>query len=78
MAAEDTPSKIGDTERLKSYWTEGKGAAVIAWGVPGDYDRCVVQLSRYLPPGEVHGYCQNMHIRATGHPAGHAPGENGK
>lgn len=65
----------GSTERLMSYWAEGEGAAKIGWDTPGDYDRCVVLLSKYVSPGMVHGLCQNLHIRATGAPAGHAPGE---
>lgn len=65
----------GDTEKLKAYWTEGLGAAKIAWNTPGDYDRCLVELGKYVPPNEVHGLCQNLHERATGFPAGHAPGD---
>jgi hypothetical protein len=64
-----------DTERLMNWWAHGAGAELIQWGVPGDYDRCLVQLGRYVAPGEVHGLCQNLHERATGFPAGHAPGE---
>jgi hypothetical protein len=73
--AEDTPGKAADTERLMKYWAEGPGAAKIGWGVPGDYDKCVAQLGKYVGPGVVHGLCQNLHERATGHPAGKAPGE---
>jgi hypothetical protein len=65
----------GDTERLMTYWAHGAGAAKIQWGKPGDYNRCLVELGKYVPPGEVHGLCQNLHERATGAPAGHAPGE---
>ena len=71
------------TERLMTYWAEGDGAAKIKWGVPGDYDRCLVLIEKAvtdggnkpLSDGVIHGLCQNLHIRATGHPAGHAPGE---
>jgi hypothetical protein len=63
------------TERLMAYWSEGEGAAKIRWGVPGDYDRCLIELGKYVRPDEVHGLCQNLHIRATGFPAGHAPAE---
>lgn len=76
---EVTPEDAAASERLKRYWAEGEGAAKIGWGVPGDYDRCLVLVSKAgVPPSEVHGYCQNLHIRATGFPAGHAPGERGK
>jgi hypothetical protein len=63
-------------ERGKAYWAEGEGAKKIRWGEPGDYNRCLVLTAAAgVPPGQVHGYCQNLHIRATGAPAGHAPGE---
>lgn len=64
-----------DTERLMEYWAHGAGAEKIQWGEAGDYNRCLVELGKYVPPGQVHGLCQNLHIRATGAPAGHAPGE---
>lgn len=63
------------TERLMAYWTEGPGAAKIQWGVPGDFDRCVIQLGKYVSPGVVKGLCNHLHQRATGAPPGHAPGE---
>lgn len=64
-----------DTERLMRYWAEGEGALKIRWNSPGDYDRCVMELSKYVGPGVVHGLCQNLHQRATGFPAGKAPGD---
>lgn len=64
-----------DTERLMEYWAHGAGAAKIAWNTPGDYDRCIVQLGKYVNPSMVHGLCQNLHQRATGFPAGKAPGD---
>lgn len=55
----------GGAEKLRRYWTKGEGAAKIAWGTPGDYNRCVGHLSKYL--GErAHGYCQLRHKDATG------------
>lgn len=72
---EVTPKNAADTERLMEYWAHGEGAAKIGWGVPGDYDKCLVELGKYVDPAIVHGLCQNLHIRATGAPAGHAPAE---
>lgn len=72
---EVTPKDHANTEKLMRYWAHGEGALKIEWGTPGDYDRCLVELGKYVDPGMVHGLCQNLHIRATGHPAGHAPGE---
>jgi hypothetical protein len=57
------------------YWAEGPGAAKIQWGVAGDFDRCVVELSKHVGPGIVKGLCSNLHVRATGARPGHAPGE---
>jgi len=72
---EVTPQERAATERLMRYWAHGPGAAKIKWGVPGDFDRCVVQLSKYVGPGIVKGLCSNLHQRATGARPGHAPGE---
>lgn len=72
---EATPQDAASTERLMEYWAHGEGAAKIGWGTPGDYNRCVVQLGKYVSATQVHGLCQNLHIRATGAPAGHAPAE---
>lgn len=71
---EVTPADVSSTERLMKYWAEGEGAAKIDWGVPGDFDRCVVQLSKYVGPSTVKGLCANLHHRATGGWPGHAPG----
>jgi len=54
------------TQRLMEYWARGPGAAKIRWGVPGDFDRCVVQLSKYVGPNVVKGLCSNLHVRALG------------
>lgn len=71
---EVTPKDAAATEKLKQYWEHGAGAAKIRWGEPGDFDRCVTELSKYLPPGQVKGYCANRHKGATGGWPGHAPG----
>ena len=64
-----------NTQRLMEYWAHGKGAAEINWGVPGDFDRCVSRLSKYVPPSMVKGLCSNLHVRATGARPGHAASE---
>lgn len=66
-----------DTERLMRYWSEGAGAAKIMWNSPGDYDRCLIELGKYVSDRMLHGLCQNLHERATGFPAGKAPGDKG-
>jgi hypothetical protein len=75
MAAgrEATPKDVADTERLKNYWAHGPGAAKIAWGSPGDFDRCTAHLSKYVGPAVVKGLCANLHHEALGiWPATHA------
>lgn len=72
---EVTPKDVSSTERLMTYWAHGVGAAKIQWGVPGDYDRCIVELGKHVDPKIVHGLCSNLHVRATGARPGHAPGE---
>ena len=62
----DTTPSVGNTEQLMRYWAEGKGAIKIRWGQPGDFDRCVEQLSKYVGPGVVKGLCSNLHKRALG------------
>jgi len=56
----------GNVEHLFRYWTVGPGALKIRWGQPGDFDRCVKQLGRYVGPGVVKGLCSNLHKRALG------------
>jgi len=51
---------------LRTYWTRGKGAARIRWGVGGDFTRCQRALSKYVKPGQVDGLCANLHKLATG------------
>lgn len=78
----DVPGK-GGAEPLIRYWTEGAGAARIRWGVPGDFNRCRVQVqaavvkggSKPLSDRVLSGLCSNMHVRATGARPGKAPGE---
>jgi hypothetical protein len=54
------------TAKLMQYWAEGAGAGKIAWGSPGDFDRCRVHLGKYVQGSELDGLCANLHHRATG------------
>lgn len=54
------------TQRLMEYWAHGPGATKIRWGQPGDFDRCVTELSKHVGPGIVKGLCSNLHVRALG------------
>lgn len=55
-----------DTDRLRDYWTKGAGAAKIAWGTPGDFNRCRANLAQYVKPQHLAGYCANRHYDALG------------
>ena len=65
LAAGGLDRNRGGAEKLRRYWTRGKGAAKIRWGTPGDWTRCVRQLSKYMGP-RAKGYCQLRHKEATG------------
>jgi hypothetical protein len=55
------------TARIRRYWVKGKGAAKIAWGAPGDFNRCRNQLRKYVSnPEWLAGLCANMHKEALG------------
>jgi hypothetical protein len=56
-----------DTQRLRTYWTTGPGAAKIRWGEPMDFNRCRRQLAKYVPnPSYLAGTCANLHYVALG------------
>ena len=55
----------GGAEKLRRYWTTGPGGAKIGWGAPGDWTRCVSQLSKYLGP-RAKGYCALRHKEMNG------------
>lgn len=55
------------TARIRRYWVKGKGAAKIRWGAPGDFNRCRMQLAKYVQnPEWLAGLCANMHKEAIG------------
>jgi hypothetical protein len=55
----------GNAQTLRNYWTKGAGAAKIRWGAPGDWGRCVREVSKYMGP-RAKGYCALRHLAATG------------
>lgn len=55
----------GGAEKLRRYWTRGKGALKIRWGTKGDWRRCYRQLFKYMGPRAA-GYCQLRHGERTG------------
>jgi len=57
-----------DTQRLRTYWTRGKGRAKIGWGAPGDFNRCRRQLGKYIHNKRyLDGTCANLHYVALGY-----------
>lgn len=63
------PSKDPGAAKLRKYWTKGEGAAKIAWGTPGDFNRCVTNLSKHV--GErAKGLCNIYHRTAVKAPPG--------
>lgn len=66
----------GGAETLRRYWTKGPGAAKIGWGTPGDWTRCVSQLSKYLGV-RARGYCSLRHREVNGFYPGDAKNKGG-
>jgi hypothetical protein len=59
------PSKDLGAAKLRRYWTKGPGAAKIRWGQPGDFNRCVMHMRKYV--GErAKGLCNIYHRSAIG------------
>src|SRR5580692_13036113 len=94
LAAQRVPDQPGSryltgADTLRDYWS-GHGHAgpshgaerdAIAWGTPGDFDRCVAQVTVHgkMTPDQAKGYCNLRHHDALGiWPAQHAKEERGK
>lgn len=65
IAAGGMDRNRGNAEKLRRYWTVGKGGAKIRWNTDGDWTRCVRQLSKYMGPRSK-GYCALRHKEMTG------------
>jgi len=55
----------GQAEKLRHYWTFGRGALKIRWNTPGDWTRCYRHLMKYMGP-RAKGYCSLRHKEMTG------------
>jgi len=68
IRTKDGPGWITDpapTRRITDYWVDGRGALKIRWGSPGDFNRCRMQLVKYVQnPEWLAGLCANLHYRA--------------
>jgi hypothetical protein len=58
------PVRAASDEKLRTYWTRGKGAALVRWGESGDFDRCVKHLRKYVEDPK--GLCAEYHHEALG------------
>jgi hypothetical protein len=65
VAAGGLDRNRGNAEKLRRYWTIGKGALKIRWNTPGDWTRCYRQLAKYMGP-RAKGYCSLRHKEMTG------------
>jgi hypothetical protein len=65
VAAGGLDRNRGNAEKLRRYWTVGKGALKIRWNTPGDWTRCYRQLAKYMGP-RAKGYCSLRHKEMTG------------
>ena len=65
MAAGGADRNRGNAEKLRRYWTVGKGGLKIRWNTPGDWSRCHKNLAKYLGPRSK-GYCALRHKEMTG------------
>ena len=73
---ETSAGDVRAAERLRHYWAHGEGAAKVGWGSPGDFDRCVSHVGKYMKDPK--GYCNLRHHEALGYyPATHAAMERG-
>lgn len=71
-----TPKDVEAAHRLKEYWVHGEGAAKIRWGEPGDFNRCVSHLGKYVVDPK--GLCNTYHEAALGvAPGQEHPGKKG-
>ena len=68
------PSPKPGAVKLRRYWTKGAGAAKIKWGVPGDFNRCVKHLAKYVTDPK--GLCNVYHRVALGAPPGKGHGKS--
>lgn len=60
---------------LERYWKYGPGAAKIAWGGPGDFRRCVLQLRKHVGV-KAERVCAQWHFDTTGLYPGSHGGKN--
>jgi len=65
VAAGGADRNRGNAEKLRRYWTVGKGGLKIRWNTPGDWTRCNRQLKKYMGP-RAKGYCALRHKEMTG------------
>ncbi len=81
MVAGKDANPSGSEASLKQYWGPGAGGIKIRWGQPGDFDRCVREVGRYITnEHELKGFCANVHHDVLGYWPNQGPhaGKHGK
>lgn len=73
-AADIAPGKTEDgpgwltnyiaTDRLRDWWASQESG--VAWGTPGDFNRCRAKAAQYIKPQYLAGFCANRHYDALG------------
>lgn len=62
---------------LKKWFNEGADGA-IHWGVPGDFEECVVVASKHMDPQKAKGFCNERHMDTNGGQAAGVDAHGGK
>ncbi len=77
MATEETSAAgAAATQRLLKYWARGAGAQKIQPATPGAWDRCHVELGKYIQGRQLDGFCARIIHEATGRwPGRHRDGD---
>lgn len=52
---------------FRHYWQHGEGAARIAWGTSGDYNRCVAKISKFVSKDRAQRICAQWNHDVTGY-----------
>lgn len=51
---------------IEAWWKTGAGAARIRWGSPGDFTRCVRNLTKHVGSERAKRICAQWHFEVNG------------
>lgn len=69
-AEQADPTGEWKARHLIRWYERGPGAALIAWGTPGAFDRCTKIAGKHMRPDQAKGFCNLRSKGATGRYAG--------